>query len=147
VVSYHPSLSRPLSIPSLLLTTLLLPTPHPAQVSSGTLNTSRNTLARTLDASRNTTRTALHAVRSALSVSAQRSRTLDRVAVLVLAAALGAVDAFLREGVADGLCEAAFADLARDEAVYAVLEVVDLVDAGDFGLVEVFCCVGRLAGV
>jgi hypothetical protein len=34
------------------------------------------------------------------------------------------------------LGEAAFADLAADEVVDAVLEVVDLVDAGYFGLVE-----------
>jgi hypothetical protein len=36
------------------------------------------------------------------------------------------------------LCETALADLAGDEAVNAVLELVDLGDAGDFGFVEVF---------
>lgn len=41
--------------------------------------------------------------------------------------------------VSNGLCETALAYLSADEAVYAVLELIDLGDAGDFGLVEVFC--------
>ena len=59
--------------------------------------------------------------------------------VLVLAAALSAVDALLGEGVADALQGTAFAELAANEVVDAILEVVDLVDACDFCFVEFFC--------
>lgn len=59
-------------------------------------------------------------------------------AVLALALALGAVGALLGGEVADGLQEAALADLPADEVVDAVLEGVDLLDARDLGLVEVF---------
>jgi hypothetical protein len=64
--------------------------------------------------------------------------SLNRLSLIIFAAAFGAVDAFLRDCVAEGLCEAALADLPGDEAVDAVLELVDLGDAGDFGFVEVF---------
>ena len=56
--------------------------------------------------------------------------------LVVLAAALGAVDALLGQGVADGLQHAALAHLAADEVVDAVLGFVDGLEAGDFGLVE-----------
>jgi hypothetical protein len=59
--------------------------------------------------------------------------------VLVLAAALSAVDALLGEGVADALQGTAFAELAADEVVDAVLGLVDGLDAGDLGLVEGVC--------
>jgi len=65
--------------------------------------------------------------------------TLNRVALVVLAAAFGTVDALFGDGITEGLCEPSLADLAADEVVYAVLEVVDLVDACDLGLVELFC--------
>jgi hypothetical protein len=63
---------------------------------------------------------------------------LDRIALVVLAAPLRTVNTFFGKGVADGLREASFADLAADEVVDAVLEVVDLGDACDFCFVEVF---------
>jgi hypothetical protein len=37
------------------------------------------------------------------------------------------------------LCDSPFAYGATDEAVHAVLEVVDLFDAGDFRFVEFLC--------
>jgi hypothetical protein len=61
-----------------------------------------------------------------LSVSTERAGALDRVSVLVLAAAFSTIDALFRKGVADGLGQAALAYLAADEVVDAVLEVVDL---------------------
>lgn len=57
-------------------------------------------------------------------------------ALLVLAAALSAVEAFLGEQVADGLEEATLADLAGNGVVDAVLQRVNLLDARDLGLVE-----------
>lgn len=65
--------------------------------------------------------------------------TLNRVSLVVLAATLSTVDALFGDGITEGLCESSLADLAADEVVYAVLEVVDLVDACDLGLVELFC--------
>ena len=59
--------------------------------------------------------------------------------VLVLAAALSAVDALLGEGVADALQGTAFAELAANEVVDAILSLVDGLDAGDLGLVEGVC--------
>lgn len=68
------------------------------------------------------------------------ARRPGRIApVLVLALALGAVDALFREGVADGLEEAVLADLAGDEAVDAILEVVDLLVARNLGLAQGVC--------
>lgn len=58
---------------------------------------------------------------------------------VILALALGAVDALLGDCVADGLQQAVLAKLAGDEVVDAVLELVDLLDAGDLGLVEGVC--------
>lgn len=67
-------------------------------------------------------------------------RGARRVApAVVLALALSAVDALLGDGVADGLQQAVLAKLAGDEVVDAVLERVDLLDAGDLGLVEGVC--------
>lgn len=60
-------------------------------------------------------------------------------AVLVLALPLGAVDPFLGEGVAHGLEQPALAELAGREVVHAVLELVDRLDARDFGLGEGVC--------
>lgn len=60
----------------------------------------------------------------------------DVAALVVLALTLGAVDALLGGEVADGLKEAALADLAGCEVVDAVLEGVDLFDAGHLGLAE-----------
>ena len=59
--------------------------------------------------------------------------------VLVLAAALGAVDALLGESVANALQSASLAKLASDEVVDVALGLVDGLDAGDFGLVEGVC--------
>jgi len=65
--------------------------------------------------------------------------TLNRVSFVILAAPLSTVDALFGDGITEGLCKSSFADLSADEVVYAVLEVVDLVDACDLGLVELFC--------
>lgn len=71
-------------------------------------------------------------------------RPADITPVLVFTLALGAVDAFLGEGIADGREKTVLADLAGDEAVHAVLEGVDLFDACYFGLVEgVYCRRGK----
>lgn len=57
------------------------------------------------------------------------------VALVVLALSLGAGHALLGTEVADRLEETALAELAGGEVVDAVLQVVDLVDASDLGLV------------
>lgn len=62
-----------------------------------------------------------------------------RRARLVFAAALGAVDAFLGDSIADGLQHASLADLAADQVVDAVLRLVNGLDARDFGFVEGVC--------
>jgi hypothetical protein len=56
--------------------------------------------------------------------------------MLVLASPLHTIDAFLAGKIADGLQEAALANLAGYESVNVVLDLIDLVDAGDFGLVQ-----------
>lgn len=66
-------------------------------------------------------------------------RPADVATVFVLALPLGAVDALLGYGVPDGLEQAALADLAGHEVVHAVLEIVDGLDARDFGLAESIC--------
>lgn len=60
--------------------------------------------------------------------------------VLVLAAALGAVDALLGESVANALQSTTLAKLAANEVVDTILGLVDGLDAGNFGLVESVCC-------
>jgi hypothetical protein len=55
---------------------------------------------------------------------------------VVFASTLSAVHAFLGESVSHTLQCAAFAELAADEVVDAVLGFVDGLDAGDFGFVE-----------
>ena len=59
---------------------------------------------------------------------------------LVLAAALGTVDALLGESIANALQSTAFAELTADEVVHVALGLVDGLDAGDLGLVEGVCC-------
>lgn len=110
----------------LLRLTLLLPTPQSSQIAPRTLPRICNTLASVAHATSHCPSTALHAIDSALAIASERSLRLDGVSVLVLAAALSAVDALLGQRVADGLREAALADLPGDEAVDAVLEIVDL---------------------
>jgi hypothetical protein len=109
--------------PLLLRLFILLPTPHTAKISTSALRTTGHTAASTL-----------HATHRTVTVATKRSATL-----IVLSTSLGPVDTFLGCHVADGLEEAALADLAADEIVDAVLELVDLIDAGNFGLVELFC--------
>lgn len=82
--------------------------------------------------------TPLHPVNGALPIPPQWPLALNGVPILVLAAALRTVDPFLRHGVAERLRDAALAHGAADQPVDAVLQVVDLGDAGDFGFVEVF---------
>lgn len=106
----------------------LLPTPKPSNPTAGILRTASHAAAG-----------ALHAIDCALSVPAKWALALDRSSLLVLAASLGAVDALLRSQVADGLSEPALAYLAADEVVDAVLEVIDLIYAGDLRLLELFC--------
>lgn len=93
-----------------------------------------------------TPRTPLDAISSTLAVPAQRPLAFKRPALLVLAATLSTVDTLLGYDVTDGLCETALAHLSGYQAVYAVLEVVDLSDACDFGFVEGVWCDG-LAGM
>ena len=98
----------------------------PANEATGTLDTALDGTGRGLAALRN----------RAGHVVGRAGRVL---AVVALALALDAVHALARGHVADGLREAALADLAGHEVVDAVLQGVDLLDAGDLGLVEVFC--------
>jgi len=57
---------------------------------------------------------------------------------LILASPLTSVDSLLRHRVPHSLAESALAKLAADGAVDAVLELVHGLDAGDFGLLELF---------
>lgn len=59
--------------------------------------------------------------------------------LIILSAALGTVDTLLGNGVADGLAEAAFAELTANGLVDAVLELVHAFDVGDFGVVKLLC--------
>jgi hypothetical protein len=88
-------------------------------------------LGSTLSTTNNSIGSAVHGART-------RSILVHVAAIIVLALSLGSVDAFLGSKVADGLEEAALADLAGGEVVNAILESVYLFDACDFGLVEVF---------
>lgn len=125
MVSYH----RSSTTNSLLLLLLsLAATKHASNVSTSTLRAASNTAC-----------TSFHTICSTLSITTQWSLTLNRVSLVVLAATLSTVDALFGDGITEGLCESSLADLAADEVVYAVLEVVDLVDACDLGLVELFC--------
>jgi hypothetical protein len=90
-----------------------------------------------------TTENALHPIHSPLPIPAQRALSLNRPPLLILAAALSAVDPFLGDGVAERLREPALAHLPAHEAVDAILGCVDLLVARDFGLVEVFWRVGE----
>ena len=123
---------------TLLLLTFLLSTHQTPQISTCTLPRIRNPLPSITHTTSHRARTTLHTIHSTLAISTQRSLTLDRVAMFVLSAALSAVDALFRECVADGLRKAALTNLAGDEVVDAVLEVVDLGDACHLGFVEVF---------
>lgn len=88
---------------------------------------------------RNTSSRPLQPIHSPLSITPQRPLTLKRPPLLIFTPPLGAVDSLFGERVAYGLSETAFTELAADEVVDAVLEVVNLVDAGDFCFVEFFC--------
>jgi hypothetical protein len=133
MVSYH----RPSAINTLLLLLLsLATTEHTSNVPTGTLR-----------ASRKTARTSLNSIRSTLSIPTQRALSLNRLSLVILAAPLSTVDTFLGDGITEWLCDSSLADLAADEAVDAVLEVVDLGYACDFGLVEVFYEGRRVRGV
>jgi hypothetical protein len=68
---------------------------------------------------------------------AERARR--RAAFGVLTVAFGAVDTLFACVIANWLRQSAFANLTRHEIVYAVLEVIDLLVAGDFGLAERIC--------
>jgi len=62
----------------------------------------------------------------------------NRPPFVILPCPLCTVDAFLGEVVTERLSKATLADLSAHETVGAVLEVVDLREACDFGLVEGF---------
>lgn len=85
---------------------------------------------------------ALSTTNNSVRRAVQRTSTgrilVDVATIVALALSLGSVDALLGRQVADGLQKTALADLATGEVVDAILEVVDLLDASDFGLVEVF---------
>jgi hypothetical protein len=135
MVSYHRSSTTQ------LLLLLLFPfstTKHTSNPATSVLRSTRHTLTRILRTSRNTARATLYSIRRTLPIPTQRTLCLDRITLVVLAAPLSPVNTFFGKGVADGLREASFADLAADEVVDAVLEVVDLGYACDFCFVEIF---------
>lgn len=115
-------------IPSLVLLLAAQPQ-HAARALQSALHAASNLLPAGRDAADN----------SIPALSDRSGRGGDVAALVVAALALGAVDALLGRHIADGLGEAALADLTGDEVVDAVLEGVDLLYACDFGLVEVFC--------
>jgi hypothetical protein len=86
---------------------------------------------------------ALNTIHSPLPIPAQRALSLNRPPLLILATAFSAVDSLLGDRVAERLREPALAHLPAHEAVDAVLSCVDLLVAGEFGLVEVFWRVGE----
>lgn len=88
---------------------------------------------------RNTPSRPLQPIHSPLSIPSQRPLTLQRPPLLIFTPPLSAVNPLFGERVAYGLGETAFTELAADEVVDAILEVVDLVDACDFCFVEFFC--------
>ena len=111
---------------------LLLVSSPQSQQAAGTLQAARGGTGDLLSSLRRTTNDCVTAL-------GKRAGLFGRVATfVVLALALGAVDALPGGHVADGLGEATLPDLAGDEVVDAVLKGIDLLDAGDLGLVEVF---------
>jgi hypothetical protein len=56
--------------------------------------------------------------------------------LFVLPASLGTIDALFGGQITDRLKKSAFAYLASGEVMYTVLEGINLLDAGHFGLVE-----------
>jgi hypothetical protein len=131
MVSYHPNpLFPPLSPifqsiihPSTLLLLLPLPsTEHPTHTS------------------RHTSHTTLHALRRTLPISTQWALAFNVLPVLIFPTALRTIDPLFTHRISQGLRDAALAHGTGYEAVNAVLDLVDLIDARDFGFVEVFCC-------
>lgn len=58
------------------------------------------------------------------------------LALIIFPLPLSSVDAVLASHITDGLGNATFAELAANCVVDAVLEIVNLLDTGDFGLAE-----------
>lgn len=114
----------------LLLGLLVAAAEHASNVAAGTLDAVSGTVGDALGAVSNTGDGAVHST-SAGDVGG------GVTTAVVLALAFGAVDALLGGEVADGLEKTALADLTGGEVVDAVLEGVDLLDAGDLCLVKV----------
>ena len=60
-------------------------------------------------------------------------------AIRIFSLSLGAVGTLLGGQITNGLQNASLAKLTGRQVVHAILESVDLLDAGDFGLVEILC--------
>lgn len=58
--------------------------------------------------------------------------------LLVDALSFGSVDAFLRNKVTNRLGESTLAQLSGNQSIYSVLQLINLLVASYFGLVEVF---------
>lgn len=125
---------KTLVVPSLLLLLLLATAKEPTHGTTHTLTPFHHCSADTLAALEHTGANLLAALGNGVDHCARRPAYV--AAVLAFALALGAVDAFLGKGVTDGLEEAVLANLASDEVVHTVLELIDLLHAGDFALVE-----------
>ena len=121
----HPQLTRRL---------FLLPTTKQTTKStSSTLRAIRNRASRRRRGPSHALTRRFRVVGNWVGVRASRASIIS---LFVLAAPLGAVDAFFGSHVANRLKEPAFADLAADDTINTVLEFVDLIDAGDLGFVE-----------
>ena len=133
-----PDNPRPSSVHSLLL--LLAPTKPPTKVPPSALRALGRLTSRTTGTTSDPTTDALGPINSAIRDPARRTPVR---ALVILAPTLRTIDAFLGDSVADGLEQAAFAQLAGHGGVDAVLELVDGFDAGDFCFVE-FACYGSV---
>lgn len=99
IISHHSMEPPSTRLPLLLLALLVSTAKHATNISAGALRSACHA-----------TDTTFHAIGCALSVSAQRTLTLNWFAVLVLATAFGTVDAFFRDCIAERLGDTAFTD-------------------------------------
>lgn len=99
IISQEAQESSSRRLPLLLLALLVSTTKHATNISAGALRSACHAAD-----------TTFHAIGCALSVSAQRTLTLNWFAVLVLATAFGTVDAFFRDCIAERLGDTAFTD-------------------------------------
>ena len=108
------------TLPQLLF---LLPAPHSRQIATGFLSTARQITAPFLRLVGNW-------------IDGLSERTWCHLTFIILALTLRSVNAFFTDHITDGLGDSSLAQLATDCVVDTVLEVIDLLNLSNFGLVE-----------